>query len=344
MSKYIRRAIGIFELSLNDEETTQRLIERLRELVVLLFAVVLAVGLKRIGDAKTIDQFAALALVYSAVILSWWGYNLGIVVGPVETNRLCYVFDCALLILYWCMIHWAFDLTPLTIMFVVMFGLYSLWEVTRYFSTVHPPSYRSVIARAAKTNLGFTVLLLLILAFHRFTLPCSIDTLVIVLLFLLVIIYRFTIGWIYRRGGGAKMSINPKSGVAAVDQSKLVEAARQAATNARVHISNYRVGAAVLSKTGRMYSGCNIEFDNFSNTIHAEEAAIACMVVSGETTPVAIAVYTKGKKVAFPCGMCLQSLYELGGRSLQVIAATDDKTETRSMEALMPYAFSLADE
>lgn len=122
---------------------------------------------------------------------------------------------------------------------------------------------------------------------------------------------------------------------------KLIEKAKGVSANARVHLSGFKVGAAIASEAGNIYTGCNVEFDNYSNTIHAEEAAISAFVAAGDEHPLAIVVVTFGNKVQFPCGMCLQSLYELGGPNLKVIACNSTKCETKTMRELLPAGFQL---
>jgi cytidine deaminase len=131
-------------------------------------------------------------------------------------------------------------------------------------------------------------------------------------------------------------------GEADIKQYKvLVDKAKDIASKAQAKLSNYKVGAAILSDSNQIYVGCNIEFDNYSNTIHAEESAISAFVSGGSKRPVAIAIFTLGDKPAYPCGMCRQSLMELGGKELKVIAAYNDKYEIKTMEELLPEAFKL---
>jgi len=124
-------------------------------------------------------------------------------------------------------------------------------------------------------------------------------------------------------------------------EETLARRARDAASNARVHLSDFRVGAAIVAESGIIYTGCNIEFDNYSNTIHAEEAAISAFVNAGEKKASAVAVYTFGDDIAFPCGMCRQSLFELGGEKMKVLACNPHRYEKRTMEELLPAGFKL---
>ncbi len=108
-----------------------------------------------------------------------------------------------------------------------------------------------------------------------------------------------------------------------------------------MHLSDFPVGAAILSDTGKIYVGCNVEFDNYSNTIHAEEAAISAFIAAGEKHPVCIAVFTFDDEIWFPCGMCRQSLFELGGKDLKVIACNNTTCERKTMGELLPSGFHL---
>lgn len=121
----------------------------------------------------------------------------------------------------------------------------------------------------------------------------------------------------------------------------LIEKAKDAAAKARIHLSGFAVGAAIISDTGKIYVGCNIEFDNYSNTIHAEEAAISALIAAGEKNPVAIAVFTFDQSLSFPCGMCRQSLFELGGNDLKVIACNNKTCESKTIKELLPLGFHL---
>lgn len=122
---------------------------------------------------------------------------------------------------------------------------------------------------------------------------------------------------------------------------KLIEKAKSISRNARVPLSGFHVGAAILSENGNIYVGCNIEFDNYTNTIHAEESAISAMVSAGDSKPIKIAVFTNADEPCFPCGMCRQSLFELGHENLEVIACNNESVKKATMGDLMPHAFHL---
>ena len=121
----------------------------------------------------------------------------------------------------------------------------------------------------------------------------------------------------------------------------LIELAARARQLAYVPYSTYAVGAALLGKSGRVYTGCNVENAVYSLTICAERAALFKAVSEGEREFVAIAVVTANG--GSPCGSCRQVLAEFG-LDVRVLMATPDEmvTETRVAD-LLPRAFGAQD-
>jgi cytidine deaminase len=161
----------------------------------------------------------------------------------------------------------------------------------------------------------------------------------LIALYVVILLYRVCVHRAYRRRlmDGMPPSITQEGG-----DRVLVDRAKETAKRARAHLSGFRVGAAILSSNGSVYVGCNLEFDNYSNSIHAEEAALSALVSdSKDGKPVAIAVYTTGEEISWPCGMCRQSLYEQGGSELRVIACNDVTSEEMKIGDLLPKAFHL---
>ena len=89
-----------------------------------------------------------------------------------------------------------------------------------------------------------------------------------------------------------------------MDFEELVAAAREVQQNAYAPYSEFRVGAAVMGTSGRIYVGCNVENATYGATICAERAAVCSMVASGETRLRAAAIYTSSNPAASPCGIC----------------------------------------
>jgi len=130
------------------------------------------------------------------------------------------------------------------------------------------------------------------------------------------------------------------------DLDRLVAAATKARAHAYAPYSRYRVGAALLTKVGHVYAGCNVENSTFGATICAERSAIAAMVSAGDRDPVACVVVTAGPRPGSPCGICRQVLSEFAGDMKVVMIAQDARgkevarAEAR-LSALLPLAFRL---
>ncbi|MFB6195666.1 MAG: cytidine deaminase [Haloplanus sp.] len=91
---------------------------------------------------------------------------------------------------------------------------------------------------------------------------------------------------------------------------ELVERAREALDAAYVPYSEYTVGAALRTADGTVFVGCNIENANFSNSLHAEEVAIAEAIKTGHREFDRLAVTSGARDGITPCGMCRQTLSE----------------------------------
>lgn len=94
------------------------------------------------------------------------------------------------------------------------------------------------------------------------------------------------------------------------DYRHLIEIAEQARANAYVPISGFKVGAAVLCRSGAIYQGANVEISSFTPTICAERSALFHAYSQGERDIVAIAVVGSRPDVS-PCGVCRQVILEL---------------------------------
>ncbi len=129
-------------------------------------------------------------------------------------------------------------------------------------------------------------------------------------------------------------------------QKALIEAALNVRKNAYTPYSGFKVGAALLGKSGKVYTGCNVESATYSPTNCAERTAIFKAVSEGETAFDAIAV-VGGKEsegplgqIAPPCGVCRQMLFEFCDNDMPVIMAkTQDDYLVVSLGELLPYGF-----
>lgn len=121
-----------------------------------------------------------------------------------------------------------------------------------------------------------------------------------------------------------------------MSKTKLIEAASQVRSAAHAPYSKFCVGAALLTKSGNIFVGCNVENISLRLTICAEQAAVAAAVSAGETEFLAVAVVVDSKQPAMPCGACRQVLAEFNP-SIEIISATvDGRTETVSLTELLP--------
>jgi cytidine deaminase len=126
-----------------------------------------------------------------------------------------------------------------------------------------------------------------------------------------------------------------------MEHEDLIAKAMEAREKAYAPYSHFTVGAALLAKSGRVYTGCNVENASYGLSICAERAAVFKAISEGERDFEAIAVVTENGVT--PCGACRQVLMEFG-EDIQVIVA-DGAGEYRvfSLQELLPEAFSSED-
>jgi cytidine deaminase len=124
-----------------------------------------------------------------------------------------------------------------------------------------------------------------------------------------------------------------------VENAALLEAARCARENAVAPFSNFKVGAAVRAKSGRVYTGCNVENASYGLTICAERVAIFKALSEGERDFDAIAVVTDAEKLTPPCGACRQIIWEFCGNAEVLLGSLKGKQETHRMAELLPLPF-----
>lgn len=130
-----------------------------------------------------------------------------------------------------------------------------------------------------------------------------------------------------------------------VQLQKLTAAAKAAASRAYAPYSKFRVGAAVLTETGKIYSGCNVENASYGLTNCAERTAIFNAVAAGEKNLSlrCVVVYTPTKTPTAPCGACRQVIYEFGPEA-RVLSCCDGTGKIDvSIDALLPGAFGPGD-
>lgn len=127
-----------------------------------------------------------------------------------------------------------------------------------------------------------------------------------------------------------------------MDYNFLIKAAKESLKHAYAPYSMFRVGAAVLTRKGRVFTGCNIENASYGLTVCAERTALFNAVSAGHRNFTAIAVVTSGKSIAFPCGACLQVLSEFAPDiKIVLFASAGGKIVTRRLKELLPAPFSM---
>lgn len=126
---------------------------------------------------------------------------------------------------------------------------------------------------------------------------------------------------------------------------KLIEMAKTAASNAYAPYSDFCVGAALLCKNGKIYTGCNIENSSFSPTNCAERTAFFKAISEGERDFEAIAI-VGGKNLDFsdfcyPCGVCRQVMSEFCKGDFRIILGkADGEIIESTLSELLPNGFS----
>lgn len=119
---------------------------------------------------------------------------------------------------------------------------------------------------------------------------------------------------------------------------ELIKAAQATREYAYVPYSNFKVGAAVLTKTGKIVTGCNVENASYGLCNCAERTAIFKAVSEGEQELVAIAIVADTIKPVAPCGACRQVIAEFG---IDKIIMCNIKGEEHivTLEELLPFSF-----
>lgn len=137
------------------------------------------------------------------------------------------------------------------------------------------------------------------------------------------------------------MGNDPTVPTSSIDPDSLLAAARAARLRAYAPYSKYRVGAALLGRSGRLYLGCNVENASYPVCICAERNAFGQGIVNGEKKFLAIAITASGPDPVPPCGMCRQVISELmAGRALVIAENQQRRRTTWTVAELLPDAFT----
>ena len=128
---------------------------------------------------------------------------------------------------------------------------------------------------------------------------------------------------------------------------QLMLCAIEARKNSYSPYSGFKVGAALLGKSGKIYTGCNVENAGYSSTNCAERTAVFKAVSEGEQEFTAIAIVGgKGEEIAdfcAPCGVCRQVLAEFCDENFKIVLGTPDNLQICTLGQLLPYSFGKKD-
>jgi cytidine deaminase len=120
----------------------------------------------------------------------------------------------------------------------------------------------------------------------------------------------------------------------------LLSKARAAQKKAYAPYSHYQVGVAVLTQSGQIFSGCNIENASYGLTVCAERVALFNAISQGHRKFRALAIVAN-KSMPYPCGACLQVMAEFAPDLTLIISDNKSKTINIKLKELLPKAFRL---
>jgi cytidine deaminase len=140
----------------------------------------------------------------------------------------------------------------------------------------------------------------------------------------------------------AEQATHKPIGLATGEREALLNAAKAVRRNAYARYSNFRVGAAVLTEAGTLYTGCNVENASYGLTNCAERTAIfSAVAAEGPSMRLrAIAVWSDPECACAPCGSCRQVIHEFGPEALVLYQGSNGVEERRASE-LLPAGFVL---
>ena len=132
-----------------------------------------------------------------------------------------------------------------------------------------------------------------------------------------------------------------KKNITPAQLRKLKTIARTAAGHAYAPYSKFTVGAAILTASGKIYQGCNVENASYGLTNCAERTSIFNAVAAGEKRLklACVVVYTPTKTATAPCGACRQVIHEFGPQARVISTCNGSEEIDVTMDALLPGAF-----
>lgn len=124
-----------------------------------------------------------------------------------------------------------------------------------------------------------------------------------------------------------------------MDDKNLIKIAKEAYKNAYSPYSDVKVGAAILCKDGKIFTGCNIENASYGLTVCAERVAIYNAITAGQKEFTKIAIASNQKREFSPCGACRQVLAEFNHNAKIIWHDNKGKIKIKKLNQLLPSVF-----
>lgn len=127
-----------------------------------------------------------------------------------------------------------------------------------------------------------------------------------------------------------------------IDYKLLMDKAKEASKSSYSPFSRFAVGAAVLTGSGKIFQGCNVENSSFGLTICAERCAIFKAISEGEKEVLAVAIYSPNTDSCYPCGACRQVLFEFQGEEeIDVVTENFGNLDVKKLSYFLPCGFRI---
>lgn len=126
-----------------------------------------------------------------------------------------------------------------------------------------------------------------------------------------------------------------------MDIKSLLAKAREVQNYAYAPYSQFKVGAALLTKSGKIYTGANIENSSYGLTNCAERTAVFKAVTDGELDFEVICITSSGRDFVYPCGACLQVLAEFSPGMKVIVTDSNDNCREYLLKDMLPMLFLL---
>lgn len=125
---------------------------------------------------------------------------------------------------------------------------------------------------------------------------------------------------------------------------ELIKIAQKARENSYSPYSHFKVGAALLTKEGKVYMGCNVENCGYSPTNCAERSAIFAAISNGEREFEKLAIVGSScEGITYPCGVCRQVIAEILPNAKIICAENTENYKVLTIDELLPYSFTPRD-